>query len=358
MANEHLLKRKECAKKIKEDLSLNQTKILLHAVYQVICLENKYENNKAILQKLKETAYSSLNNEELMKIFDEKTFNNLPIDKLSDLFQEVYNRKMQSEACEVRHIVDVKNSFISSDSLANIQDGYNSISVNKKLIDRFINTTNTQSIFNKNTIGAVSAMTILHETQHAIQSNKIVDYYLDLPQNKEDEFLGAVSLMYATLREYSYRHDAPVLLDMFENDYPFLYEEHNADYQAVKDYSDLTKNSKNSSNIKAIKKFTITGCHFKEDNMTEQNKKELINQRINKMEQTLITHLKYFNTHIKDSVLKEKITNTINSYINVKNNSSLFRKQLTNEINEMYELVLNAKNVEAKERSERFFQIG
>lgn len=358
MDNSFLEKKKILKEKIKQDLENGQTKILLHSVYKTAFLHDKFKNAPYEKERLNNNQFSNLTNNELIQKFKKESFNNLSISELNDLFQEVYNKQMEQNNLEKKYICKVSPMLSFSSSLcelACVQDDYNLIQINENAINKFKNITDEKRVINKNTLGPFMLMTSLHEIGHCIQSENISDFYLNNKQNEKTEFMSAISLMYSSLREYSYNVDNPYLNGMLENDYEYLMEEHDADMTSINVITQLIEkdNLKNIDFISALKSFCLSSLSLNENDFIKKDKKKFINERVSEMESKLKSHLDFFDNKIKNSELKERVSNTVNDYLM----SDKLKKNLQKDLSKIMETIEYCQHMETYYKSKNMMKI-
>ena len=138
--NEFVEKRKQCNEFLKKIKSV-EDKNILKTVYSIVNLMDDFSFRPKEKDRLNQTIYSNLTDDELLDNFNSIKFNKLSQFNLTHLFQEVYNRQISLADLEKRYVCTVKE-LNDGHILAYIANEKNVINVNLSYINKAKNTEN------------------------------------------------------------------------------------------------------------------------------------------------------------------------------------------------------------------------
>lgn len=320
--------------KIQEWLLTND-RVLVNTVYSLANPKDKFENKEKIKQRLNETKYSNLSNEELFAYYDKNVFNKLNSEKLEQLLQELHNRTCDEMNLERNHICKLQY-YPSLSTLGYVSSEENTVCVNKTFIDvsKFIGT----NVSNKNNVGMFTYETILHETRHIYQFENAIKFLLDdKNQSDYDKFLGACLFMDMSL-QFLQNEDVDFLMD---DSYQYLFYEQDSEHYALTNLLENYKKSgaKNPEQLKSIKKMCSYAVNIKENEYLTNSYKGYEADRIDDMDLTLRRFLNVFEENFEDCEIKEKVVNKIKEYLKFENNTSKFIEIIKSQFKDFAEII-------------------
>lgn len=311
--------------------------------------KDSFENIPEYKDRLNQTEFSNISNEELFAKFNKEIFNNLPTDELEHLFQEVHNRMAINNDTEVQRICKIDE--LEDQVLATTYFESNRIIINKDKIESAKKT--PFGVINKNNLGIQYLLNILHETQHNVQFNNSLKYVLNLTQSPQEDFMGAVSLMLTSLDDYARHNNNEELNERLYENYWYSYEEHNANYYAIKMVKEMFDNGslKNYNSAMALQYFIEETLMIK-SNFVDYDK--IIKRNQEEMENVIYELYEDFNKYISDCDMKDKLMQTVKAYIakNAKGNSML-STQLNKDLKYFVKTLKEAKSYRNTHEDER-----
>ena len=300
----------------------------------------------------KGTKFSNLNNNEFTSLFDAKKFCSFDEKELKHLFQELHNRYIGEKGFDVtRNVAVVSDRQQSAYGYVCASDDL--MFINKYAIDKAKEVDPAKKNFNKDNIGYSLFYIISHESQHVAQFESSIDYALGVKQDKDTEFVAAMTAIEDINMAYDDLHDQQEFLWNWNTHYDYQFIEHNANYSAFQKVRNmLPDNKKKGKSYDQYDEFT-TRLAVRDNPPLTKDPKEFIEGRLAKMEEFTKYEIDYFNKHVKNCPMKEKLMATANEFMKVdENGNSPFRDKLRKEIGEMTEVNLAARMRLFKDKKE------
>ena len=323
--------RKNKINDICKSLNGKEDKILLETIYACANVQEAQEGEN-LQERLSKTPYTNESLSTFMNHFKKEDFNNYSKKELELLFQELHNRECATSGIEPRYIVSVKSNP-EDRSNGYMVPGTNELNINGIIIDRYASNESKNNYGkNANTIGAHSALTLIHETQHTCQMEGIMNFVLNREQTKEERGRDAVFFLDMIIGQYAEEKDDKALQDYISNAYWFNFMEHHSNMAPVKFMQNAIKNGdiKDQVFLDALAFRTTNDIHIKEQ-PTEK--------RVKDMEKVILKYMGIVNNNIENGPIKEQLMATLEEYTKVDaNGHSPLRDGLTRDFE-------NAKNL-------------
>ena len=204
-------KKVDAVNKMCKSLKDKDDKILLETLY---CVANIQETQPGInlQERLSKTPFTNESMNDFMNHFKKGDFSKYNTQQLEMLFQELHNRECKRSGIEPRYIVSVKGKP-GDRSNGYMVPGTNELNVNGGIIDRYRNTpSNSNYGKNVNTIGAHSAYTLIHETQHTAQMEAVMNFALNKETTKEERGRDAIFFLDMFIAQNADETLHPILL--------------------------------------------------------------------------------------------------------------------------------------------------
>lgn len=323
--------KKEKINKICKDLKDKDDRIIVKTLYDVSNIQETQKGDN-LQERLSKTPFTNESMINFLKHFSKEDFSKYSGTELEYLFQELHNRECKRSEIEPRYIVSVKNKGDMSNGY--MVPGTNELNINAGVIDKYrrVESTNNHGK-NANTIGAHSALTLIHETQHTVQMEGIMNFALNKEQNKEDRARDAIFFLDTIITDYAYEKGDTELQMFIRNAYWFNYMEHKSNMAPVtfimKQIKDGTITDK--AFLDALAYRTTNDIHIKEQ-PTEK--------RVLDMEKILVKYTNIVKTQFKDGPLKSELLSVLDEHLKVgENGNSPFRTSMTNDFNMAKEMI-------------------
>ncbi|MBQ7307426.1 MAG: hypothetical protein IJW82_02760 [Clostridia bacterium] len=321
--------------------------ILLRTLYSCANI-NEVQPGNNLKDKLSKTPFSNESMGKFLTHFKKEEFSKYSTQNLEVLFQELHNRQCKALNYEPRCIVSVSRNIDTSTN-GYMTPGTNKLNMNGAMISRYNYIPASYNNYGKNmvTIGAHSALTLIHETQHACQMEGIMNFALNRETSKEQRGKDALFFLKMAVSNYAQEKDSKALKDYIKNNYVYDFMEHDANMAAVKFVRDQIKqgNIKDDVFLDALAYRTTRDIHLEEQ--------PLVN-RIATMEVVIKKYMELFNAIFKDGPLKQQLSKALNEYTKVdKNGHSPLRDGLIRDFEEAKQLIDYCKqnsNHHSKER--------
>lgn len=339
-------------------------KTFIKTIYGSTFLDDEFEYNEFIKTRLKNTIYSHLTNEEIFNIFKGENFSNLKRVEKECAFQEILNRHIDNNGCTKRYICSLED-LESEELYAGIRNTANLLLINNSVIEKYseINANDKTSKFNKVTIGPMYYMAILHEAQHNVQTDLIIDRFLNENLSESQNFLADVSLLMMSCQRFGFEFNDKEMLKEFRDDYCNFYDEHNSNFVALKLMNEATskiKNNKEKQNLQKITAFFSALALDKKLDFFDKNfnKEKFIKERIINMENCINKYIGYMEENFYVDDFRNNLVQNIKKQMNIdeKTKTSWFRNHLKQELNFMVDCVLEYTKNANKEDYETLLQ--
>lgn len=301
--------------------------ILLRTLYACANISEVQPN--ATKTQLTQTPFSNESMRRFLMHFNKQDFSKYSTQGLELLFQELHNRQCKDKGYEPRSIVSVSRDMNNTTN-GYMTPGTNKININGSLITRYNYTPASYNNYGKNmeTIGAHSAMTLIHETQHACQMEGIMNFALNRETTKEQRGKDALFFLKMALSNYATDKNSKALTDYLKNNYVYDYMEHDANMAAMRFVKEQIKagNLDNDVFLDALSYRVTKDIHIEEQSIVK---------RVANMEVVVKKQMELFDLVIKDGPLKQQVTKALKDYTKVdKNGHSPFRDGLIRDFDE------------------------
>lgn len=314
----------------------NEDNCVLQSIFSLSNLNEVNETERNGHSVFEQTQYTNLNRNELVKMFNRENFNNLPKDKMTELFQEVYNRHSDKNDAEKRYVTTIE-PYDSVMVMAYVETDKNKLVLNENVINSSLKGVNPFiPTLNPNTVGLNYLMVCLHEIEHSIQFSEALKFVVDENKDEDKKALGAMMLMSYANEVYARKNKRLDLILKYKMLYGSDWLEHNANNYAItemiKDYKLGNITTKKTANI--ITDFMCNSVILTSTMSHVMKKKIFQKMRIHSMEKNIKSCLKDFKKHcVVEGELSEKIYNTISDYIKVDvKGKSKFKEKASNDL--------------------------
>lgn len=313
--------KKEKVNSLCKQLLDKEDKLILEILYDVANVQ-EVQKGKNLQERLSKTPYSDLSVKQLLDTFTKRKFNELSHYKKALLFQELHNRECKNYKFEPRYIVSLKGSE-SATYNGYMMPGTNELNLNGYMI-RKLSSGEVSNIYGRTpeNVGIHFAYTLIHETQHCHQMEKIMDFAIGNDKNEEQNAKSAIFLMNLAVGEYAERNNDKNLQDFIRKAYWYDYMEHCSNMAPVKFMKKAIKNNDvmNMDFYRAMSQRTKSDIHVYDSTIKE---------RISDMEYVIQVYLKVFDEKIADGEIKRKVVDILNDFTKVdENGDSKLRKSL------------------------------
>lgn len=323
-------------------------KCLLQAIYCAINLKDMFKHSYR-KNRLKQTRYSSVPENKLYSLFNSKIFNLLSDDNKEQLFQEVYNRQIDKNKLERKYICTVEDLGNLTTS-ACISNNTNNIIINKKMIDYVLSMDSSKGKINKYNVGSMFLFTILHETQHNIQAEKIVNLLLNKGKDEHEDAMSAMSILLMSMPIICNATNNVKLAFHLRNDYRYFPDEHDANYAATVTMNNAMKMNKINDIhfIESLHKSAMMSLYMNDFSFESETYKMEIRKRAVAMQNVMEKYLHFAKLNFVHSPIKDIILGTIEDYLKLdEKGNSKFKDKMTKDMEVMSKVV---KECIAKEK--------
>ena len=324
--------RKNKVNEICKNLNGKDDKILLQTLYSVANIEETQPGTN-LQERLSKTPYTGESMSQFLNHFKKEEFTKMSKDQMAMLFQELHNRECKRSDIEPRYIVSVKGSAADG-SNGYMVPGANELNINGGMIDRYKNVESKDNYGkNANTIGAHSALTLIHETQHTVQMEGVMNFALGREKTKEERGRDAIFFLDMVIGDYAYEKGDKELQNFIRNAYWFNYMEHHSNMAPVKFMQNAIKNGdiKDQVFLDALAYRTTNDIHIKEQ-PTEK--------RVIDMEKIIVKYTNIIRNGLKDGPLKNELVTVLDDFCKVDaNGNSMLRETLTKDFDNAKELI-------------------
>ena len=330
-----------------------QDKNILKSVFAVTHLKDAYFFNPFKKKNLSQTEFSGLSDKQLSDMFSDERFVKLPKDKSEILFQELYNRTITNNGSKPRYFAALES--MDPNIMGFIENTANTIHINSTVIDRASETFSSYDAINKYNAGTHMFLTMVHETRHNIQNDKVIDFVLNENQTDEEKAMNAINLMYLTLDDYFAEQNDKSYFRRLNMDYQELFYEHDANYFSLKNFMD--NNEVKSKHVaSALRNYIENSIYLPERIYTSKDRDDVkqtkkdVEKRVQKMSDCVASYLEDFKEHIADCPLKKQVVDAVSDFIKTDDkNNSKFKTKVGSEINYMIDIARNCKAVTDRE---------
>lgn len=317
----------------------SQDKNILKGLYNEANLkQNNFVNRSESLKN--STMFSDLSSDEFINMFSGKTFPKLKNNDLTHLLQEAHNRFMNFNNLPItRNVALINDKNCNDDAYVSADDDL--LFVNKGFINNTKKITDYDKYLNKDNLGYYLLYVILHESQHIVQFESSIDFALGKEQDKSLAFVSALSIIEDSNFAISESKNDDSFIKFWTANYYNEYIEHDANYESLNIMNKLIPQEK--FNTKSLNQYNYYSIYSSFGKIPTKNTKRFVNNRISKIEDYTKSVISFFNDNIEDCPLKQKLLNTVNSFMDIdENGNSLFRDKLRKELTDMTESFKNS----------------